>query len=118
EMVGQGLDRHEASLPYELADLLAPRLLTHRLAPRCHFSKMIHGSDYPLFKFEPEALSRRPCASQIWPRMNAPALPIARRPGSSRAFHSGQAWIICSQISRRTDTSAAPAAAAKRVASA
>jgi hypothetical protein len=50
--------------------------------------------------------------------MNVPALASARRPGSSCAFHSGQAWIICGQISSVTATSAAPAMAAKRVASA
>ena len=32
--------------------------------------------------------------------MNAPACASARRPGSSRAFQSGQAWIMCGQISR------------------
>ena len=37
--------------------------------------------------------------------------------GLERAFQSGQAWIMCGQISRVAETSAAPAAAAKRTAS-
>ena len=36
-------------------------------------------------------------------------------PGSRCAFHIGHAWIMCGQISKVTGTSAAPAAAARRV---
>src|ERR1700735_1791195 len=46
---------------------------------------------------------------------NAPACASARRPGSSCAFQSGHAWIICGQISRVAETSASPAGGAKRV---
>ena len=46
-----------------------------------------------------------------------PACASARRPGSRWAFQRGQAWIMCGQISRVAETSAAPAAAAKRTAS-
>ena len=49
--------------------------------------------------------------------MNAPARASALRPSASRAFHSGQAWIMCGQISSVTATSAPPIAAARRVAS-
>ena len=55
-------------------------------------------------------------AYRFW-RRNAPACASARRPGSSRAFQSGHAWIMCGQISRVAETSAPPAAAAKRTAS-
>ena len=48
---------------------------------------------------------------------NAPACASARRPGSSRAFQSGHAWIMCGQTSRVAETSAPPAAAVKRTAS-
>src|SRR5215469_12861509 len=51
-------------------------------------------------------------------RINSPALAKARRPASSCAFQRCHACIICGQISSLTLTSAAPAAAAKRVASA
>ena len=42
--------------------------------------------------------------------MKAPAWASASRPASSRAFHTGHAWIMCGQISSVTGTSAAPAA--------
>ncbi|WIM12440.1 MAG: hypothetical protein OJF58_003402 [Enhydrobacter sp.] len=50
--------------------------------------------------------------------MKEPAFASAARPAVRPAFQSGQAWIMCGQISRVTAMLAVPAASAKRVASA
>ena len=55
--------------------------------------------------------------SQICSRIKAPARASVARPSARRAFHNGHAWIICGQISKVTETSAAPAAAANSAAS-
>jgi hypothetical protein len=64
------------------------------------------------------AMRSRESTLQRQRRMNSPARASALRPSASRAFQSGQAWIMRGQTSSVTATSAAPMAAASRVASA